>query len=120
MYTQEQMNSEQFLIDQGWVSMKYNPTGNTLFLCPIEEWQNVPSGSMLTTVWGSKFCKSSFDSKNVSYKHNNGFYDFGIEISDFVHKKNKYRSIDEPFEPSMKHNHNNDGKQVVFWQMSSC
>ena len=40
--------------------------------------------------------------------------------SDFTtHKTNEYRSIDEPFEPSMKHNHNNDGKQVVFCRMSS-
>ena len=86
----------------------------------MEEWKNVPSGSLLTTVWGSQFCKSSFgDSKNISYKHNNGFYDFGIEISDCKQAK-KHRSIDDPFEPSMKHNHNNDGKQIVFWGMSSC
>ena len=38
MYSLEQIKSEQFLIDHGWVSMKVN--NSIVFLCPVEEWKN--------------------------------------------------------------------------------
>jgi hypothetical protein len=92
-------NSE-FLIRRGWRmwSDKDLFDGKMLLLCPLDDFDNVPDGTVMYDVFGDSAVKGK---DKIAKDHKGGTLAYGILLENInvPDEKKKYRSIDDPSEP---------------------
>lgn len=92
-------NSE-FLIRRGWRIWSKDELicEKTLLLCPVKDFENVPDGTVLTSIFGEQKVKGTDD---IDQDSRAGLLAYGVllEKINIPDPNKKYRTLDELCEP---------------------